>query len=745
MPSTTSPKDEILKGLSLLHPTGVSEICGIGPRVAKSREWIGFAAGQKAIVSAWFSYPEKAAETAVRMDEVGFQGIFLALNPCDPALLARANQRLKAGCNRTGDKEILFLKHLLIDIDPRRPSGISSSDDEHKAALNHAESIAQELTKTGWPQPLVASSGNGAHLIYRLSDLPNDSEHVGILKACLNALGERFSTERLEIDRTVFNPSRLTKLYGTMVRKGDHTKDRPHRQARILSCPTHLEAVPLELLHALSLNAKTDSRQTKSQDAGGKSNAGGRLRVAEYLAHYDRAVKDVKNHGDATLYVMERCVFDDSHSGGEAAIVQNSDGTLCYQCFHASCKGRTWAEARRIISGDDSLAMFCSDYQGASPVNTLPVPEKEEHTADRFAVGDVVLASDKQNYGHVIALEDHMVTVHFRNPRTGNVRIKSFPPSGLTKVHGKVGDPEGDSRTIEVVTMGEIHRSHYEFPPPIIDGLLDHLDSLLLTGAAGLCKSLVALCIALAVPAGKMLFNQFPVPRARTVLFLQSENTLRATKQRLAALLKTYEGKPGYPAYEEALDRIATTMIDGSDCRLSGDFANPGFYGQVREMIELVGAELLILDPLISYHFMNENDNVGMRFVLDTLTKLMTETGCSVLVVHHHGKGDHSGVNQSRGASAITDWSRAVLTLTRQGPKNRHLVQAENTKSGNFAKAKTFMLEVDGTRVVPVEPEVVCPPSQVIEVLRDMGGKADSKNELSEKLMEACEISRRTA
>lgn len=40
----------------------------------------------------------------------------------------------------------------------------------------------------------------------------------------------------------------------------------------------------------------------------------------------------------------------------EAAIVQTPDGKLLYQCFHDSCKGKTWHDARQIISGDDRIS-----------------------------------------------------------------------------------------------------------------------------------------------------------------------------------------------------------------------------------------------------------------------------------------------------------------------------------------------------------------------------------------------------
>ena len=59
----------------------------------------------------------------------------------------------------------------------------------------------------------------------------------------------------LELDQAVFNPARLTKLYGTMARKGDNTPDRPHRLARIISLPEARQPVPVELLKRIAQEA----------------------------------------------------------------------------------------------------------------------------------------------------------------------------------------------------------------------------------------------------------------------------------------------------------------------------------------------------------------------------------------------------------------------------------------------------------------------------------------------------------
>jgi len=87
----------------------------------------------------------------------------------------------------------------------------------------------------------------------------------------------------------------------------------------------------------------------------------GPLDVAKYLTHYNIEYS-LKESGGRRLYRLKACLFDPNHKKNEAAVVQDSSGKLTYQCFHASCHGRTWAEARKQISGDANLAQFCEGY-----------------------------------------------------------------------------------------------------------------------------------------------------------------------------------------------------------------------------------------------------------------------------------------------------------------------------------------------------------------------------------------------
>jgi ribosome biogenesis protein Nip4 len=232
------PAQHVAATLKFLHPGDeVFEICLISPVQDKSSFWEGRAFGQKKIVAGWFRDKEKAAALVA---QIKAEGIYVTLNPCQEALLARAHERLKANVARSQDKEMAAIRNLLIDIDPIRPHGISSTDAEHEAAMSFTLKLRSNLRDKGWPEPLVGDSGNGAHLVYPL-DLANTPENAELLKKVLGALAQQYAEELvilgLDLDTKNFNPSRLTKLYGTQTHKGDHTPARPHRWARIAECP----------------------------------------------------------------------------------------------------------------------------------------------------------------------------------------------------------------------------------------------------------------------------------------------------------------------------------------------------------------------------------------------------------------------------------------------------------------------------------------------------------------------------
>ncbi len=220
----SGPIDEVLRALRLLRrPGAVVEVRALGTWKTRSGYFDDFGA---------------AAQAAAELDRQEYQ-VYLNLNEVDPALLARAANRVRdmgRDDSSTADRDVVRRGWLLVDLDPVRPSGVSATDAEKEAALRRADEIVAHLGAQGWPGPVVADSGNGYHLLYPL-DLPNDKESGGLVKGVLEALAFKFDDDKVKVDTGVHNAARIVRLYGTLCRKGDDLPERPHRRSRILTIP----------------------------------------------------------------------------------------------------------------------------------------------------------------------------------------------------------------------------------------------------------------------------------------------------------------------------------------------------------------------------------------------------------------------------------------------------------------------------------------------------------------------------
>lgn len=191
-------------------------------------------AKSKTVFSGLFTDLDQAAREAVGASGK-FKGVYFTLNPVQGSE-TRGLQRAGKDAKLTTDSDILRRSWLLVDIEGNRPDAKlnNATDEEILQAIQVAEKIREHFrTKTGC-HPLVVMSGNGIHLLYRLS-LPNTSESLEVVKAVLHKLDEQFSTEGASVDVTVCNASRISKLPGTLTMKGPNSTLRPQRIARVLN------------------------------------------------------------------------------------------------------------------------------------------------------------------------------------------------------------------------------------------------------------------------------------------------------------------------------------------------------------------------------------------------------------------------------------------------------------------------------------------------------------------------------
>ena len=325
----SSPEDETRQALRLLSFDELVEI-----RIPQS--------GRTGVVRGYFDDLD-AAVSAVREYDGRVPGIYFTLNPIRRELLARAANRFELYAKSSAtDDDVLRRAWLPIDVDPIRASGISSSEEEHRASIAKAYEIKRWLASQGWPEPVIADSGNGAHLLYRI-DLPNDANSLQLCKSVLEAVAFEFDDDESTIDQTVANAARIWKLYGTMACKGDSLDDRPHRRAKIVSIPLAIDPVPAELLRQLVLPDEL-TVSPKSPIKIGSS-----LDVASWLASHNLDVLRAAPWKDGTRWILEQCPFNSAHNDASAVVVKLGNGALSFRCHHNGCRDKKWSHLRRLF------------------------------------------------------------------------------------------------------------------------------------------------------------------------------------------------------------------------------------------------------------------------------------------------------------------------------------------------------------------------------------------------------------
>ena len=274
------------------------------------------------------------------------EGVYATLNPINPALIARAANEIRSHAQHTtADADIIARRWLLVDCDARRPSGISATDAEHAAAIDSARRVRDSLTELyGWPRPIVADSGNGAHLLYRV-DLPNDDTARDLIKRVLEAVAAQFNNEVVQIDRTTFNAARISKLYGTLAAKGSWTAERPYRLARILEAPATRDDVKvvtraqLEEVAAPAAEPRTRTTQSRTNQ----------FDLEQWLDRYGIAIARRESWGGGERLILEQCPFDAAHGGTSVAILKFPSGGFEFRCQHNGCADRRWADVRELF------------------------------------------------------------------------------------------------------------------------------------------------------------------------------------------------------------------------------------------------------------------------------------------------------------------------------------------------------------------------------------------------------------
>ncbi len=288
--------------------------------------------------SGYFRDREKLVAELARHDDKTWYFVMNEIN--DGCYSREQNERVlsKKGLKTTGDNEITAIKWILIDADPERATGVSSTDAEKAKAKETIKRVYKYLRQEGFSDPVVCDSGNGYHLLYSVDMIVEDAEYT---KKFLQAIDMLFSDADVKIDTAVFNPSRITKVYGTIARKGANTMERPHRTSGFVYIP---EEIRTNSIHLLKKVIKIIPEPPKPVYRNDRVET---FDIDKFIADNGIRVKYETNSGGVRKIVLEECPFDQSHKAPDSAIFVMQNGAIAFKCFHNSCSDKRWSDLRQ--------------------------------------------------------------------------------------------------------------------------------------------------------------------------------------------------------------------------------------------------------------------------------------------------------------------------------------------------------------------------------------------------------------
>lgn len=261
---------------------------------------------------------------------------------------------------------------------------------------------------------------------------------------------------------------------------------------------------------------------------------------------------------------------------------------------------------------------------------------------------------------------------------------------------------------LPVARVGDL--SEEESPRPwLIEGLWGRRAVGILCGSPKSCKSWTGLDIAVSVATHTDCLGRFPVEEPGPVLVYLAEDSLPAVRERVEGIAR-HRGL--------SLSELNLHVITVASLRLDLPRDRSRLFETVREL----GPRLVVLDPLVRLHKLNENDSREISALLSYLRELQRTLDVALLLVHHARKNGAGEAGQGlRGSGDFWAWSDTNLYLRRV----RGRLQLSMEHRSAPAPEPVYL------ELVASDPERIH-----LEVLDLSGEKADEERSLGESVLE---------
>ena len=248
----------------------------------------------------------------------------------------------------------------------------------------------------------------------------------------------------------------------------------------------------------------------------------------------------------------------------------------------------------------------------------------------------------------------------------------------------------------------------------LVDGLWGEQAVGIVGGEPKCGKSFLALDLAVAVAAGVPCLRRFPAEQPGPVLLFCAEDAGHIVRSRLQGIAQ---------AAGSAFDTLDIAIIDTPILRL--DHRNDR--QRLVETVQRIEPRLVVLDPLVRLHGVDENAVAEIAPILGFLRDLQRRFGTAVVLVHHARKSAAARPGQAlRGSSELHAWGDSNLYLRR---RNRQILMTVEHRAAPGLNDIEIELADDGKgpalrlrQEAPdnVEPET--PERRILQVIADAEG-----------------------
>jgi AAA domain len=256
-------------------------------------------------------------------------------------------------------------------------------------------------------------------------------------------------------------------------------------------------------------------------------------------------------------------------------------------------------------------------------------------------------------------------------------------------------------------------------PSWLIEGLWSAQAVGIIGGEPKCCKSFLALDLAVAVASGTPCLRCFPAGQRGPVLLFAAEDDALVVRRRLEGIAAA--AGVDFDSLDVHLIIAPALRLDRHDDRQA-----------LAATVALLQPKLLVLDPFVRLHCIDENAAAEVAPLLAYLRHLQRDLHTAVALVHHARKGaaHERGGQALRGSSEFHAWGDSNLYMRRIGGQLQLSIEHRAAPGRDWLplvlKEHPPVLEVVDQQTAPAPAQPSC-RERIEKVLADAGASLSQK------------------